>query len=273
VFFDDFNSTATIDMANSQTGNFNWYLAQWFFHGDTALSPSEFSISGSVLTLASTTGHSLVSAFDTSPATPDQFHGNVFGGGAYIEASFKFNPAQGGGVNFFSMAIEHIADNATQSLSRWPGQAAGFAHFIEVDFFETLGTSTTQYQATNHDWGGIFNGTTFPQNIANDGNNVISIGAADFTQFHTYGTLWVPQNGSTPGRIQRYFDNVLVQSIFYFGPPGLPPLPTDGTNTFTPSSVGQAAATYSVLDGQRLALTLFGSSTAPLQVDWVKVWK
>lgn len=273
AFYDDFDSTGTIDMANSQAGNFNWYLSQWFNHGTVALAAGDLSVSNSVLTIASTTGRALVTAFDTNPATPDQFHGNVFGGGGYIEARMKFNPAQGGGVNFFAMAIEHIADNGSVSLGHWPGQAATYAHFIEVDFFETLGTSTTQYQSTTHDWGGIFNGTTYPQNIVDAASNVISIGAADFTQFHTYGCLWVSQSGSTPGRLQRYFDNVLVQTIYYLGPPGSPPLPTDGTNTYSPSLIGQADRTYSILDTQRLAFSLFGSSTAPLQVDWVKVWK
>ena len=35
-------------------------------------------------------------------------------------------------------------------------------------------------------------------------------GAADWTQLHTYGALWIPQNGSTPGSIQWFFDDMLL---------------------------------------------------------------
>jgi hypothetical protein len=42
---------------------------------------------------------------------------------------------------------------------------------------------------------------------------------------------------------------------------------------YDPSTVGQADRTYSVIDGQRLALRLGGGFAWPIQVDWVKVWK
>ncbi len=191
----------------------------------------------------------------------------------------KFNPAlsvnakSGGAPNFYGMSIEHISDNTSVGAGRWPGQPPGYAHFIEVDFFETLAGATTSYNSSTHDWGGVYSGSNYPQDIVNGRSNIIAIGRADFTKFHVYGCLWVPQSGSTPGRLQRYFDEVLVQTIYYLGPPGLPPLPTDRTNEYSPSLIRQADRTYSVIDNHRLALLLGGGAAWPIQVDWVKVWK
>ena len=37
IFFDDFTSTNTIDMANSSNAGFNWYREQWWGNGTTNL--------------------------------------------------------------------------------------------------------------------------------------------------------------------------------------------------------------------------------------------
>jgi hypothetical protein len=278
IFFDDFDTTATIDLANSQANGFKWYLANWFTAGSQATNANNVSVANSVLTIGggSGVGPTIVSAFDTG--VTDAFKGTVFGTGGYFEIRMKFDPSlnggsAGGAPNFYSMAIEHIADNSTVSAGHWPGQAAGYAHFIEVDLFEPLAGSTTTYNASVHDWGGIFVSTQYPQNIVNLDTNVVHVGGVDFTKFHTYGCLWVPQSGATPGRLQRYFDDLLVQTIYFLGPTGSPPLPGDTGQNYSPSTSAQADRTYSVLDGQRLALLLGGGATWPILVDWVKVWK
>jgi hypothetical protein len=277
VFYDDFDSTSTIDMANSQTGNFNWYLSQWFYHGQAALNPADLSVSNSVLTIAAnnTTLYSLVSAFDTDPQVPDQFHGNVFGGGGYFEARMKYNPAQGGGVYFFLNSIEQVADwavwNNTEAsgMAHWEGQPAHYGHWIEVDVIETLGNANNAYFCRVHDWSGLKGALT---NIMND-NYLIAADLSDPNLFHTYGVLWVPQNGDTPGRLEFYFDNVKKQVVYYKGPPGSPPLPGQDGSLWTPDQPDKAGRTYSIIDQHRLALNLHGTAACPLHVDWVKVWK
>lgn len=281
VFYDDFVDTSGIDMANSQTGNFNWYLSQWFNHGNVALSTQEFSVANSILTIGS--ANCLVSAFDTNPQVPDQFQGNVFGGGAYIEASLNFNPAQGGGCAFYGMSIEHIADGATWNqtdavgLGHWPGQPAHYSHFVEVDIFETLANNTTAYQAHVHDWQG--NAETGLINITNNDSYWINADLSNPAAYHTYGCLWVPRTSLAPGRIQFYFDNVLKSTLYYYGPVDgnwlsvFPPLPGQSNGNWSPSNSGNAAQTYAIIDNHRLALSLNGPKTCPLNVDWVKVWK
>jgi hypothetical protein len=276
VFFDDFTDGSTIDLTNTQTGNFNWYRSQWFNHGNTAIDAADLSVSNSVLTIASTNGRELVSAFDTDPQVPDQFHGNVFGGGGYFEARLKYDPAQVGAIGpyFYLMSIEHIADAAewndtdNTSLGHWPGQQPRYGHWIEVDIFETLGNNATAYQAHVHDWSGL---KASKIDIRNDDSYWV---AADLTNdFHVYGALWVPQNGETPGRVEFYFDNVKKQTVYFKGPVGDPPLPGQPNGNWSPSLPGQAAQTYAVIDQHRLAMNLHGSATCPLHVDWVKVWK
>jgi hypothetical protein len=169
------------------------------------------------------------------------------------------------------MSVEHLYDNTAVGDCKWPGQENGYSHFIEVEFFEALGGSTTSYLSVTHDWGGTFNGIVWSQNITNRNNYKIAIGAADFTKFHVYGCLWVPQSGSTPGRLQRYFDDQLVQSLYYLGPPGSPPLPVYSGTTFTPDTIGKADRTYSIIDNHRLSLLLGYGLTWPIYVDWVKV--
>ncbi len=279
VFYDDFDSYSTIDMTNSQSGNFNWYLAEWFSHGGIALSPSDFSISGSVLTLSE---QNLTTAFDTNPQIPDNFHGTVFGGGAYIEARFKFDRSLGIGPVFFAMAMEHIADgnvtNDAVGLSHWRGQADHFTHFIEVDIFEVLSTDQS-YQAHVHDWYGIWTGSRYPHVISNILNYEIIADLSDPTQFHNYGVLWVPQTAFHLGRVHFYFDDVLKSTNYYSGPPDAPPLPgavngnTIFTENWTASTPEDASTTYSVIDSQRLALAIGGRPGDPINVDWVKVWQ
>ena len=282
VLFDDFNNTSTIDMANTNAPGFNWYLTRWFTGGATTISSSNISVSGSVLTIGGGGGDvwpHIATAFDTGL---DTFTGTVYEDGGYFEMRMKFNPAlydvnfsANGIPNFYGMSIEHVADLHSTSGGKWPGQVSGYSHFIEVDFFETNSAATTNYFSVTHDWGGTApepGSGNYPQNIVTT-NYVIDIGEMDFTKFHIYGCLWVPQVGATPGRLQRYFDGALVQSIYFLGPPGSPPLPVDSPNSFTPDISAEGTRTYSVIDTQRLVLLLGGGKNWPMQVDWVKVWK
>lgn len=276
VFYDDFESPSTIDMGNSQTGDFNWYLSQWFHHGKTALDPADLSIANSVLTIAADSWN-LVSAFDTDPQVPGQFHGNVFGGGGYFEARLRYDHAAAGVTSFLAMSIEHIADasvwNNTANVGpgHWPGQPDHYGHWIEVDIFETLFDWDHGYQAHVHDWSGILYDQTI--DIRNNDNYYITCDLSDPNQFHTYGCLWVPQNGTVPGRIEFYCDNVLRSSLYFSGPPGAPPLPGQSNGNWTSATPDQTGRTYSIIDSHRLALALQPSANTPLLVDWVKVWK
>lgn len=268
VFDDEFNSYSTIDMSNSKAAGFNWYVGQWFSTGAT--NTNEITISNGVLELGGGGGTGVVTLDSAIANSSGGSTGSVFGNGAYIEASILYNPA--GGTNasywpaFWGLAIQHIAGAA-----QWPGQPSGYANFAEVDFMEAY--SSTQYTGTIHDWSGTYSSNGWEFNIQNNGNNIISLGSVDWSVFHTYGLSWVPQAGNTPGHVTWYFDGQAESTIYWLGPATSTSLPGINTGSFTPSSPGQAAATYSVLDSEQLALSLQTDASWPMYVDWVRVWQ
>jgi hypothetical protein len=270
AFDDEFNSYSTIDMSNSHSAGFNWYLQNWFSTGAT--NSNNVTIANGVLELGGGTGDAvLVSAFANSSGGAT---GTVFGSGTYMEASIQFNPSGGANASvwpaFWGEAIQHIVPGAAQ----WAGQLNGYEHFAEVDIMEYMnGFSSTQYNGAIHDWSGTYSSNGWQYNIANYGNNIIDVGSIDWSAFHTYGLLWVPQSGNTPGHVTWYFDGQAESSIYWLGPAASTSLPGINGDSFTPSSSGQAAATYSILDGDQLALSLQTDSSWPMSVDWVRVWQ
>lgn len=270
AFDDEFNSYSTIDMSNSHASGFNWYLQNWF--SSSATNTNNVTISNGVLHLGGGTGEAiLVSAFANSSGGAT---GTVFGSGTYMEASIQFNP--GGGANamywpaFWGMAIQHV-----DGTDQWAGQATGYAHFAEADIMEYMnGMNSAQYSGAIHDWSGTYTaGDGFQYNVANLGNNIINVGSIDWTAYHTYGLLWVPQSGNTPGHATWYFDGKAESSIYWLGPTASTALPGISAGSLTPSSAAQATSTYSILDSDQLALSLQTDATWPMNIDWVRVWQ
>lgn len=275
AFDDEFNSTSAIDMSNSHAAGYNWYLQNWFLTSST--DPSNVTISNGVLELGGGTGKAaLVSAFASSSGA---YTGTVFGNGAYMEASIKFDPTAGGNATawpaFWGMSVEHIIDSSGNGASHWAGQGDGYAHFAETDIMEYMGElGPSQYVGAIHDWSGTYtSGTGWQYNIANYGNAFINLGSVDWSAYHTYGLLWVPQEGSTPGHANWYFDGQAMTSVYWLGPTTSTSLPGSSDGWFTSSSSGQATDTYSILDSQHLALSLQTDSSWPMYVDWVRVWQ
>lgn len=210
------------------------------------------------------------------------YRGSTFGGGGYFEARIRFDPTLGTGATqwpaFWGEAIESPYLNLDRAASQWPGQVNGYTHYSELDFFEAYWPAKTgpfgnptSYLGTINNWYG-----PYPENvIRNYDNNLIALGSVDWNLFHVYGTLWVPQSGNTPGHATWYFDDNEMITIYWRGPPGSPPLPFFSAEypSYTPSSIGQADRTYSILDSQNLALILSGDPNWPIYVDWVKVWQ
>jgi hypothetical protein len=163
---------------------------------------------------------------------------------------------------FWSMAIEHLARPGV--ADQWPGQASGYVHFIEDDFFEYdtyAFAGARSYGAALHDWYGIWNPTTAYSNIFNQTNFVVQTRAGtDFNQFHTYAQLWVPSTNGQVGFVINYFDgSALSQVSWVWAGPGAPP--PSGNSLF------------SIIDQDHLALCL-GTGVGELMVfDWVRVWQ
>ncbi len=206
------------------------------------------------------------------------FEGVAFGGGAYFEATLKFdgwqnqlttNSTSSGFPSFWSMSIEHLISNGDD---QWQGQATGYKHFIEIDFLEydiAYPQKTTDiYNGSIHDWYGIWNKTCAPSAFCEISNNpwsthLMSTPAnTDFSAYHTYGLLWVPATDSSDGYIQYYFD----------GEPVGQPITWTLFNSESPAAT-PAAQNFGIVDLQHLAITLGTGPNFPMTVGAVSVWQ
>ena len=258
VFDDEFTSISTIDVNNTKSPGFKWYVQYPF--GSQAGQPGDFSITSGVLTMNPSvdTGWEMSTMLKVST-------GNVLGqtfdnrcGGVYAEASISFdntlvNTANGWPA-FWSMSIEHLAGGT--ALAQWPGQTAGYDHFIEPDFFEydTVGGSgANSFGSATHDWYGLY-GVTCGQWCSVTNNGVVTLGATTWTNFHKVGWLWVPGSATT------YFDGSATSAAITWTGQAITP-PPSGT------------LTYSVLDVNHLAIVFGTGANQPLNVDYVHVWQ
>jgi len=143
----------------------------------------------------------------------DGFVGRAFGGGAYYEARIKFNPnnvnAQGGTIwpSFWSDAIEVWVHNSRWN-AQWPGQATGYTNFVEDDFMEEPFTGNVGfYNGSIHNWygtlgqcgGGWYCDSNNDGGSSNFNNNYVQAPGVDYSQYHTYGQLWVAGNAANGG--------------------------------------------------------------------------
>ena len=264
VFDEEFNSVSTIDVKDTRKPGHKWYTSHFF--GAPTTPSSAYSATVEFLTL--TQHNSYNGSLGTAgPAKNKQgFVGQAWGGGAYFEASFKFDPAQvntaKGWPAFWSMAIEHLAQ---KGLDQWPGQPKGYVHFIEDDFFEydtASSLSPYTYGAALHDWYGIYK-KTCPEGfcgITNPNFKVSPPKGTDFTQIHSYSQLWVPSVNGQKGFINNYFDGQLLNQVTWV---------TSGDGTPPPSGT----FTYSILDKQHLAIMLGTGDQQAMRINRVRVWQ
>ncbi|HEY6463495.1 MAG TPA: hypothetical protein VIY73_25180, partial [Polyangiaceae bacterium] len=278
-----FSSTfakAGVDLADSRKSGFQWYLGQFFGGAPTSPSNLTFNADGT-LALDGVGTNSNAGINSAAPAsTAAGWVGVAFGGGAYFEATFAFNPqdtinAKGSGwPAWWAMAIEHLAGLSTQ---QWQGQPSGYSHFIETDFFEYDVWSFaphTQSGGATHDWYGVWNQTCGAGgycNVSNSGGGGSSFSnfvvqtpsATDYTQFHRFGYLWIPATATSKGSATYYFDgqptNDTITWSQYSGSESPPP--------------GSAPWTFGVLDQQHVALILGTGANEPMTLQSVTVWQ
>jgi hypothetical protein len=264
-------STATVDTSGAGPSGFKWY--PWNFYGRHANTGAfKFNGDGSITLGGDVTGPNgqLVTAI--AAKNQPKFLGTAFGGGAYIEAEFKFDPddvakaGSKGWPSFWSLGLEDSALGGSQ----WPGQPTGFRHSVEVDVFEYLylpyNVPRNIYGAGMHDWYGIPN-VTCPKGLcaqhmdSKDTKRATPIGT-DLRQYHRYGLLWVPATDTTAGYVRYYFDGQPLggdQRWTKFA--DQPPPPTN------------QAWSFGRLDQQHLVLILGTGVNEPLTIRSVNVWQ
>ena len=214
----------------------------------------------------------------TSAANADKFEGVAFGGGAYFEATLKFdgwqdqssnpNSTSTGWPAFWSMSIEHLAQNGTD---QWPGQPIGYEHFVEIDFLEydlAYAQKTNDvYNGSIHDSHGVYKQTCAPSSYCEIQNRystkIKKVPAnTDFSAYHTYGLLWVPATATADGYAQWYFDGEEVGRAITW----------ELFTNQSPASTS-AAMNYGILDLQHLVVILGTGLRYPMTVSAVSVWQ
>jgi len=209
-----------------------------------------------------------------------QFQGVAFGGGAYFEATLKFDGWQGQSSNpdsilagwpaFWSMSIEHLAQISI-GADQWPGQITGYEHYGEIDFFEyDLAHSQATdyvYGGSIHDFYGVFDQTCAPSaycSIENPYSTKIKLVPAntDFSTYHTYGMLWVPATPAVDGYVQWYFDGEAV---------GQPVTWAQFTNQSPADTL--ANQDFGIVDSQHLVVILGTAAQYPMTVAEINVWQ
>jgi hypothetical protein len=185
------------------TGNWQYFN----FYGDTwATVALTFNPDGSITIPANVTnsfGAQIASAGYNQTASAPYMSGYAFGGGGYFECtmSFAYNTVTGAPA-FWANDIESMGGGSKSDLTlrHWPGQAAGYGDWIEVDMCEfDAGLGALQYGISLHNWYGTVAST---QSVSSTGSgSPVSVPAGtDFTKPHKYGFLWVPATGSaSPG--------------------------------------------------------------------------
>jgi hypothetical protein len=261
TFASTFNP-AKFNSSGSNTPGNEWYL--YNFLGTSANNSGlSFNSDGSL----QITGVGLPNGqVSTAAQVNSTFVGTAFGGGAYFEATLKFNPANINTANgwpaFWSMAIEHLINSAGP---QWPGQAANYAHFAEADIFEyETNGAAINYSGTLHDWYGI-SGTTCPSTFCNISSAATFQGliGIDWTQYHKLGLLWVPATATSSGSATFFLDNIQMA----------PPITwTQYTNQVPPPG-GSASWTYGILDTQHIPLILGTGIGQGLTVLSVNAWQ
>jgi hypothetical protein len=267
-------NTYNVDVARTGRSGFLWY--PWDLYGYHArTSAFTFNADGSVTLAGDTTGPNGQLTSATPARNAAGFVGKAFGGGAYIEAVFKFNPADvarangNGWPSFWSLALEGSA----LSQNQWPGQATGYVHGIEADFFEyllvnrlTMPLAYINYGAGMHDWYGIPNKTCYPGLCQAPmpyfmGQKTVSAGT-DFTVYHSYGFLWVPATVTTKGYARYYFDGKQVGQDWQWS-----------QYTNQPPRPNNQPWAFGILDQQHLVL-IFGTGPGePMTIVAVNVWQ
>ncbi len=271
TFSSVFNN-ASVDWAQTHQSGFSWYL--WsFFSGQAQPDRIKLNNDGSITLLGDDTGPNGQIATIASKKNSAKFVGQAFGGGAYIEAELKFNPMDVISANakgwpaFWAMSAEHLIEKGEQ----WVGKQNGYAHFIEVDFFEydvvRKGEPLNHYGVNLHDWYGKYNttcsGRAFCQSSLPYSKVKVTVPEeTNFSEYHRYGFLWLPATSEKKGIGRFYFDDKQV----------------GGDVEWEKFSHQQEIPDphpwrFGIIDKQHLVLILGTGRNQPMTVRSVNVWQ
>jgi hypothetical protein len=270
TFSSTFDSSQ-VDIKNTTNSGYKWYISRIAGAGVTPLAGIILNSDGSI-TLENN-GGGFNDGIQSVGIVKGGWVGTVFGGGGYFEAILKFDPqtvtnVAKGFPAWWSIAIEHEDKN----LNQWPGQAKGYAHYAEPDFFEwnidgMEGVPPKTYNGSMIDWSGIFTPETgYPVRKLTPWKTKFNTtpSATDFNQYHKFGWLWVPATATTKGYAQYYFDDQPSTDRVSW---------TQFTHQAPTPAKQMDPWTFGILDQQQLVLILGSGATGAMTVQSVNVWQ
>jgi hypothetical protein len=216
-------------------------------------------------------GASVCSAYSTGVGS--NWKGKVFSGGFYVEVALSIpgtvsgTPGQ---LPFPAVWCDDI-DFLTQNSAnlQWPGQATGYLHWIEYDFFQWAQDTDLYWGAADIiDW--IGNPAT---SYAQPTNSETHLGSATFPNENSYGSLWVPATPSSNGYKLDFLNNVRLLPAA-----GTPAVTTwaywNPSSPFTPAQcISGAPYQGSFIDQCHFALIMGTSTLNPMTVYSLRVWQ
>jgi beta-glucanase (GH16 family) len=226
VFSDPFDS---LNLSPTGTGTYTWYPGIWW-QSKLPL-PSLMTASDSALGLTWSANGGLYET-DISTLSHDGTRGRTFRYG-YFEIRMKWDVANGAWPAFWMV----------------PKQAAqGASDTGELDIFEGQGSQPYTYFGSLHEW----NKNTEIWHNSRNWTNLPSTN--DFSQWHTYGMLWVP------GRVTWYYDNQPLHSA-------------DTTAVFDSQDFFLVLSMAEGANWTKGNVAGVSASYLNLNVDWVRVWQ
>lgn len=292
TFVTDFSSLDGIDVDNTQTKGFDWYVTCWFC--GTVTTKSSLSIVNGALRMTSGSLYGQL-------AGKNGVVGNTFSKGAYFEARLAFALPADGATSWPSF---WALPNLDKTSIAWPGDTATvdfnntkepYNDSMEIDIMEfmplaKLGSPVGIASSTLHDWYG-FTGVTCSAKPGTQCQVASSAKAKDTTTlkyestpsapvFHDFGALWVPWNAATPttpGYIQFYVDNQPLGTATTWV--GVPPSKADPSGILPEMPVTNwpnaslPPWTMGATDLDAHALILDTGGNAFMDVQWVRVWQ
>ncbi len=236
VFNEEFQNNSEIDVNNSFKDGYKWYgKGMWFPNTNTSMAAILPSYRGATGVLeikdapVSMSWNFSTTLFDDSAR--EGYRGTVFlpGKGIYFEARIACDDlehiSKNGWAGFWSMTMPIASRPRNMNPPPWsmsvenvpmPGWQ-GKWETIENDIMEYNPSwgHPHQFDSTIHDWSsGAESG-----NIGNFNAVVYPPAGTDYTQWHTYGQLWIPASADNGwhGYRQVYFDGVPQQAICWIG--------------------------------------------------------
>ena len=271
----------TVDKDSTFPTGYQWYPAKFYFNHATDAASIAIQPNGTIVLNSDGTdrgnGNGEISSFAADASKPSGFAGTSFGGGAYFEAEFTFDPklvfGGKGWPSWWGMATEHLS-SGTCPGNFWnyyaPGTAPdGYAHFCEPDFFEYDVASPDNpdvWGGNMNDWFGVWTkekGYTLVSSTWPEKQMRVPKGT-DFTRFHKYGYLWVPATATSKGYARYFFDDVEVT-----------PSPITWTlySGQAPPVTQSSPWRFGIQDQQHIGLIIGSGVGQPMTVRAVNVWQ